>query len=63
LKAVKEAFADQQQTLEARYNEVQGWKQELRNDPNFGGAQWDKTITDARWALDQLGTADEVKRV
>lgn len=50
-------------TIASVEKEQAAWRAELRNDTVFGGTQFDATVRDAKWVLDQMGNADEVKRL
>ena len=55
--------AEYQEIGEKRYDEVMSWKQEFQNDPEYGGANSDETLAQAREALKSFGTAEEVERL
>ena len=42
---------------------MQGWEQEFKGDDEFGGSNTEETLTQARKALNQFGTVEEVKRL
>ncbi len=55
--------AEYQEIGEKRYDEVMSWKQEFQNDPEFGGANSDETLSQAREVLESFGTPEEVARL
>lgn len=61
--AVDLHIQNQKAQQEAWIKETEAWKEDLRKDPEFGGANMDKTVQDAKLALRRFDTDGNLGRL